>query len=820
MARSTTSRHPSVLWLRWSWRDLRARWVQVTAIALVIALGTGMYLGLSSSAAWRQVSYDASYAESNAHDLLVETATGTTADRLALETALDQVAHPEWFADRSVRLVVPVQVDASTDDEDVLVPGQIVGVDVVQGPTVDRVTVTEGRPLTAADDGRLVGLAELRFANARNLPVEHEVRISGDRSLQLQGHAQSPEYFPTASEEAGIFGSAGFAVLFAPLGTAQALNAQEGQVNEVGVALADGVDAEAARAEVEQALSAALPDVALTVTPLVEERGYRILYDDIDGDQRLFNIFAGLILAGAAFAAFNLTGRIVEAQRREIGIGMSLGVPSPLLAVRPLLVAFQVALIGVAAGIGVGLVVGSVMSTIIQSFFPMPAWQTPFQVGIFARGIALGIVLVVVASLFPVVRAVRVPPIEAIHTGPRATRGAGLAVRGRGLHLPGNSLVQMPVRNVLRAPRRTALTALGIAAVIATLVAVLGMIDSFIDTIDRAEVEVTSRNPERVSVGLATYTTADDPRVAALADVEGVAETRPTLDLGGTLRGNGEEFDVYVGLLDFASPIWAPSAVAGELVTDEPGLVLSQKAAADLGVAPGDRVSFEHPRREGGGYRMVQGEILVTALHPNPLRAIAYMDMRHADYFGLDGIVNGVQVLPEPGYPQEQLVRNLFVQSGVGSVQSVRMIIDTLRDTVAEVLDIFDVVQLAVLLLALLIAFNSSAIGADERAREHATMFAFGITPRTVLGIAVAESALMGVLATVLGVVAGRLLLSWMVEVLLPTTLPDLQVDVSVQVGTYLTAALFGIVAVAVAPVFTLRRLRRMDIPSTLRVVE
>ena len=34
-----------------------------------------------------------------------------------------------------------------------------------------------------------------------------------------------------------------------------------------------------------------------------------------------YAIFATLILAGAAFAAFNLTGRMVEAQRREIGVG-------------------------------------------------------------------------------------------------------------------------------------------------------------------------------------------------------------------------------------------------------------------------------------------------------------------------------------------------------------------------------------------------------------------------------------------------------------------------------------------------------------------
>jgi putative ABC transport system permease protein len=48
----------------------------------------------------------------------------------------------------------------------------------------------------------------------------------------------------------------------------------------------------------------------------------------------------------------------VEAQRREIGIKMALGVRPRLLAVRQLLFAAQVALIGVLFGDGVGYLVG------------------------------------------------------------------------------------------------------------------------------------------------------------------------------------------------------------------------------------------------------------------------------------------------------------------------------------------------------------------------------------------------------------------------------------------------------------------------------
>ncbi len=44
------------MWLRWSWRDLRARWLQIGAIAGIIAIGSGVYSGLGSTAAWRTTS--------------------------------------------------------------------------------------------------------------------------------------------------------------------------------------------------------------------------------------------------------------------------------------------------------------------------------------------------------------------------------------------------------------------------------------------------------------------------------------------------------------------------------------------------------------------------------------------------------------------------------------------------------------------------------------------------------------------------------------------------------------------------------------------
>ena len=79
----------AVLRLRWSWRDLRARWLQVAAIALIIGIGSGTYSGLTSVSAWRRSSYDASYRALAMYDLRIQLAeleylVGSTAAATAL----------------------------------------------------------------------------------------------------------------------------------------------------------------------------------------------------------------------------------------------------------------------------------------------------------------------------------------------------------------------------------------------------------------------------------------------------------------------------------------------------------------------------------------------------------------------------------------------------------------------------------------------------------------------------------------------------------------------------------------------------------------
>jgi hypothetical protein len=101
-----------------------------------------------------------------------------------------------------------------------------------------------------------------------------------------------------------------------------------------------------------------------------------------------------------------------------------------------------------------------------------------------------------------------------------------------------------------------------------------------------------------------------------------------------------------------------------------------------------------------------------------------------------------------------------------------------------------------------------------------ATMLAFGLPTRTVLGLTTVETVLIGALGTVTGLAGGYALLRWMTATTIPAVLPEIGVTATLSTATVTEALAFGILTVTIAPLFTLRHLRHTDIPSTLRVME
>ncbi len=827
------------LLLTWSLRDLKSRWIQVVTIALVIGLGIGSFASFNSLTAWRIASNEASFEATRMYDLKLSLSDGSYIQQGRLSEVVDGIPSANSVIGMQERLIVPTLLEVVSEAEKeraredpgadpdgiLLFPGRIVGMDISQpeGPDVTRLHIVEGRNLTPADAGEPIVVLESKFATTHELPAEGQARVAGGRQISYVGHALAPEYFIVLTEGGAVFAHSQYGVMFTSRETAQDLAERPGMVNELVLLLDDSASRETVIAELEQAIAAALPTFGVSVTEDIDDPIYRSITEDVEGDQQSSNVIAIFIFIGAVSAAFNLTTRMVETQRREIGIGMALGVPRRRIALRPIAVGAQIAILGILFGLAVGWVIGWLMEGVMTEFIPLPIWEAPFQFVIFGAVTVIGMLVLLIAIGYPVWRAVNVEPIDAIRTGHLAARGGGLAPLMTRLRIPGATFAQMPFRNVARAPRRALLTILGIAAAVAITVSLVGTLDAYVTAIRDGRDETLKTAAERLEVDLIFPIPIESEVVRGIEESQAIAQVEPGLRVGGSIASDqdAEGFDVLIRFMEFDSDIWTPTAIEGALDSQTRGVVLAKKAASDLGVTVGDEITLTHPVSEGfASFSLRETRLPVLAIHPFYLRTYVYMDMRHTDILNVTGLTNRITVIPSEGNTLTHVKQDLFDIQGVVSIDTVAAGAQLVEDLLDQFISILRIMEAIPLLLAILIAYNTASIAMDERRREHATMAAYGVPYRTILRMAVIESMILGIFATIVGIVVGIGLLLYLLFVILPASQPDFGISVTFTPASAIIVIAFGILAVAAAPLLTARKLRREDIPATLRVME
>lgn len=804
-------------WLRWSGRDLRKRVWQVVAIAAIIALGSGIYAGLASTSAWRRQSLNATFARLAVHDIDVRAVSGFSAPENQFLTAV-RIAGGTGVAATQARLVANLPVRAGPGGS-IPAAGVVIGVDLSRPVRIDRWAVTAGAPIgPAASDGGAV-LLDKHFTQAHDLPSSGTIEIAGT-AVHYVGTALEPEYLNTTTTfGATIQGAATRAVVYAPLSLVQKLADQEGRINDVAVRVRHGFDIGSVANRLSRRLPTTLPGVPVTVTALTDDPDYSALYNEIGSEQDIFNVFALLILAGAGFAAFNLIRRVVEAQRRDIGIAMALGVRPIQIAIRPLVMAAQVAVAGVVLGVAVGWGIGEWVITLIQREELLPVWRTPWQGNLFLVAAVLGLFIPLAGCAYPIWRAVRVVPTDALL--PPHLRGGHHRLSNllRGLRVPGTTLTEAPVRRVSIAPTRSVMTILAIGLILAPLLAALATTDSATTTIDTGSRILAGRSTDQLLVSLTSYQPVTSTVVTSVTGSPLVAEHAVGLETGGYLMKGHTTIGTSINMVDLSNPLVAPPGLVNRPVRPG-GIVISAKAAADLGVHVGQLVVLRHPLQEGAGFRFVNSALPVRAVVVSPYRFIAYMDIRDESIMGLHGIVNAVTVVPREGVSMSELQRGISSLPGVAWALPAAALSETIRDILSLVTGLFVVLQVVIGLLAFLVAYNSTKVASDERSRENATWMAFGVRIPRIILVGVAESLILGVLGIVVGIGVGIGVFHWVLDTVFPAAVPDLSVLPSISAWSFVVTAIIGLVATAAAPTLVVRQLRRMDVPSTLRYVE
>jgi putative ABC transport system permease protein len=423
-----------------------------------------------------------------------------------------------------------------------------------------------------------------------------------------------------------------------------------------------------------------------------------------------------------------------------------------------------------------------------------------------AGAVSLGAALV--GALGAVRTAAALPPAEAMRppAPPLFRRGAlgrlGIVQR---LDQPTRILL----RQIVRWPGRSFITAAGIAMSVAVLVTAMQWLDAINHMVNVYFLEAQAQD---ISLGFAEARSSEIER--DLARLPGVQTTEPMRTVAAKVRrGWREEREAVQGLPAHQELYRVYDAEGRALELPPEGVVISTMLARMLDVRVGETIRVEV--LEG---RRPVFDVPVAATFETYIGSPAYMDIRALDRLMRERPSVTAVHLRVDRNRRAELFRELKTLPRVSSITVKDAAVQTFRETLAETITIF--VSFFIVFacaLAFGVTYNAARISLSERGRELATLRVLGFTRAEISYILLGEVALLTFVALPLGCGLGFALASLIVRAF-ETEL--YRVPLVVLASTYGWAMAIGLAATAVSAFLVRRRVDRLDLIAVLKTRE
>jgi putative ABC transport system permease protein len=422
--------------IRYAVRALSARKLRTALTALAIVLGVAMVSGTFVLTDSIDQAFDRIFTDVREGSSVV--ITGKSAFDLSAESALTPPPFDESVLDRVRTLPGVAATEGSVTGE-----AQIIGEDgkaLVYGgaPNLGFSIDTESadpdtspfNPLTL-ESGDWPGPNEVAIDRAT---AEKEgFRPGQEIGVQAEGPTQRLRLAGTF--KFGSVDTIGGATLAAfALPTAQRLFGKEGKLDEIAVAAKPGVSEQELVSQIEEVL----PPTAQVRT------GEEQAKEDAEGTDEFITFLRGFLLAFGGIALFvgafviaNSLSITIAQRTREFATLRTLGASRRQVLGAVVLEALIVGVIASLIGLFLGLALAKLLFWLFDAVgFTLPNTGLVFQTRTIVVSLLLGVLVTLIASLRPAVRATRVPPIAAVREG--ATLPEGRLARFR---IPGAILL-------------------------------------------------------------------------------------------------------------------------------------------------------------------------------------------------------------------------------------------------------------------------------------------------------------------------------------------------------------------------------------------
>ena len=636
---------------------------------------------------------------------------------------------------------------------------------------------------------------DARTASKQGFKVGDQVRVL----------SQGPTRSYTVSGIVG-FGNAdnlaGATLAVFDLKTAQQVLDSQGKFNEIDVVAQPGTTPE----QLRDRIAAAVPKKYESVTGADQaQRSAKEIQDGLGFFSTALLAFAGVALFVGAFIIFNTFSIIVAQRTRELALLRCLGASRRQVLGSVLTEAGLVGLVASAIGLGLGIVIALGLRSLLSALgIDLPSTGAVFEPRTVIVSLVVGVVITLVSSFLPALKATRVPPVAAMRaeaaTPPsRSIRrrsligsvvtlvGVGLLVLGlfrdmgnrlatvaagavviflgiavlspliarplarwigwpfaTAFRLPGNLARQ----NAMRNPRRTAATAaalmIGLALVTFAGIFVASAKASIDDVLDRsvsADYIATTQNFQGFTPDVAK-------RLQAQPELQAVTSSRY-----GGWRLNGQSQGLQAVDPSAYDSMVRTETISGSIADlQSGGVAVVDDLAKQHNWKVGDVIAMEFPR---DGLQRVPLKAIYKDNQLNGSVLLSLTDYQKGYSTQLDSMViakakDGVS----PASSRAAIDRavadfpNVQIQDMAQYKQQTGKQLDQLLNLVRSLLAF-------AIVIALFGIVNTLALSVFERVRELGLLRAVGATRRQVRAMIRWEAVIISVLGAILGMLVG-----------------------------------------------------------------
>lgn len=778
------------------WRELLRLRGQVVAIAMVIACGVGVYLGLSSTMHSLQRARSSNYAEQRFAHVFAEL------ERAPLHLiprlqAIEGVQVVQTRIVRGVTLELPGMVEAGS--------ARLVSIPERGRPELNDVKLRLGRmPQPGHSEEVLVSEA---FFEAHGFRLDDELPaiVNGSRvAFRIVGVALSPEFTYTVAPGQLFPDDRLHGILWARRKGLAAAFDLEGAFNNLALRLAPQAHEAAVLAAVDRILE---PYGGRGAYPRRDQVSAFFLENELTQLQGFAVTIPLLFLGVAAFLLHIVFQRLIATQRSDIAALKAFGYHDREVGWHYAKLVGAIVWLGSVAGWLLGGYLGSAMTSLYADYYRFP--ELPFQLDPLSPFLALGVAGL--AAGWGTARAIRqtvgLAPAEAMRPpAPLRYRRTLLERLGWVQKVPIG--LRTVLREIERKPWRAVLSVAGVSMATALTILMAFSADSI-----RYMLQVQFGLSQREDVQISLLQTRSQAVLSEIRNLPGVQHAEPYRSVPVEFRAGARVKRVSLTGLDPAGELLALYNTSEERIPiARGGLTLSRKLAEVLGVRPGDSLAFRWLEGARSTHSATVAQIVDTYVGLS-----AYMPLDElASALGEPPTLNGARLLVDPSelaslYAE---VKATPMIAGIAERdRSLRLVQGMLDENMGTMIWIS--LSFA-LVMAFAVLYNTIRITLAERSRELATMRVLGYRRREVSAILMGEMGLVLLVAIPLGLWMGHVFSSALVRSPGYDT-EQFRLPFVIYPSTYAIGALGILASGLVSGLGAWRRLDRFDMVEVLK---